>query len=245
MSGSYKIIWMGDVKLEYKVAITGNSIDNRYRQEIDFYWDEYVKTNPAAFNGRILNLADYSVEGDHLLVRSSFIEYKVFYASRYIQALREKIRPLGVSGLIIVNEKDEKMIVLGKRSNSVTQYPGWLELVPSGSIDDTYLSGKTIDIKRSLLKELEEEANITGDMVSPITTFTFVMDEDEQTYDICCMINVQNGEEIRSRLENNSEYESYLFLPLAAIEDISEMSNLIPTSKAILSAFMRIKKMSC
>ena len=61
-------------------------------------------------------------------------------------------------------------MVFAKRAESITEYPGFLELVPSGSIDKECAdTNGVVDYKFKLLSEFVEETGLSKEYVKKIS----------------------------------------------------------------------------
>lgn len=94
------------------------------------------------------------------------IPYRLFYVARLRPDLIDPARltPLAVTGM----SSCEQGVVFGRRSPHVTQAPGLIELLPSGSVPASRTIGAKVDFSGQLLEELEEEAGVSSDAVEAV-----------------------------------------------------------------------------
>ncbi|MCE3283274.1 MAG: hypothetical protein K0Q66_2011 [Chitinophagaceae bacterium] len=246
MEEAFEITWEGPVQLRPGTPSLISKLAGNYQDEIEQYWLNLTRRSPKAFNGDILVNQSQEVKDGCLVVYAEFIEYKIAVASNYIPALKSLVKTIGVSGVITNLIGESQAIVLGKRGATVTQYPGYWELVPSGSIDKTFIQpDSSISIERCILQELQEEIGIRPEEVQEVKVSGLVYDKIEGIYDICCTIQIKPGIDIPDRLSGNAEYASFLCLPVNELKSWleTERGNMVPTSIAILSMMAETKEM--
>lgn len=175
--------------------------------EVDRLWDQrppYVFDAPAFCFSRV---------EENGKVIGHWVPYRFLYAQVVCPRLREVLGlvTLGVRGLA----KREGSYLLGKRSQTVTQYPGLFEWAPGGVLSQ-------LDYQTQLLEELDEETGMKGS--SPIP-FALVWNRPSSIVDICCHLEVVGEPQV------SSEYTEYRWVPSP------EGLPCVPTTRAILEAF--------
>jgi hypothetical protein len=174
------------------------------------------------FDGKILCATEVSATG----LLACTMPYRFFYAQRQSEIVRDalQIKAVAVSGLIFHHDK----LYFGRRSLSVTQYPDFVELVPSGSLDaNLSVSNGKADFRRQLVEELTEEIGI--DEVSDIEPLFLILDYLENTWDICCRITLLPGVIVSTgRGVNSKEYQEIIAVSL------SELTGFLKTNKGYL-----------
>ncbi|MCD4676458.1 MAG: hypothetical protein K8S18_10755 [Desulfobacula sp.] len=224
-----QIIIVGDYKNEeYHRNIATN------QKSIESIWDKKQEgRSNKLFNGNILNLAVIEKHKDKLILQCHPIQYKHYLAQKHEISLG--ITPLAVSGLVFYQENDERFFYIGKRSESVTQYPGHYEFIPSGSIDaDDFLSGQNIDYEKQLMIELKEELGVSNDQVKSCRCFCLILDKKERVYDIGLEIEVQGPLKVKIQ---ESEYTEVEIVPLSSIFDYIKRQKIVTTSRALFKAW--------
>jgi len=113
-------------------------------ERVDILWE---KREGHVFDGQMLSLKSYSPD----LLVGEMIDYRVWYACVQNPSLQRvfDVHPLSVSGRVISNGK----ILVGRRSQKVTTYKGFLECCPSGTLEG-------LSPEEAIRKELEEETGI-------------------------------------------------------------------------------------
>lgn len=191
---------------------------------------ESALPNRYLFNGQILSLV--SQEG--AILKGEFVEYKHYLAQMRDPSLQPilQISPLSVSGITLAN-KD--FVLVGRRSENVTQNPNFYELVPSGGIDPNSIKDDKIDIDRQFLLELEEEAGIAASAVISIEPFGLIYEKMSQTYELCAEIRVDKDLE-EKLLSPKKEYSHLLWLQKEELENFikEQKSNFLPMSQMLL-----------
>ena len=241
---NYEIVAVGNIQLQVTKDPQIDGILAQNRDAIEEIWQNTQKEKGGKlFNGTLPNFVGVDKRGSHIYIYCYFVEYKSFLAQRKRPDLNLGIRPIGVSGVIVLKEADKEYVVFAKRANDVTEYPAFLELVPSGSIDKECLDvSGNVDYKAKLLSEFSEETGIAQRYVKEISSFAFVLDTNHDVYDICCKILVEsNKERFFSEFQSSKEYQSPTAIAVAELADFVKENNeeIVPTSMALIEAYMR------
>ncbi len=198
-------------------------------QVVDGIWKEAAdRSQGKLFDGMVTCLS--SIEPGKLYVQP--VPYRLFYAQRQSAKLRAALdlKALAVSGII----RCHGAVLFGKRSPTVTQYPGYWELVPSGALD----AGKPgaegcLDYKQQILDELKEECAVEPADVVCVSPLALILDVGEATYDICCQIELKKSPPDSISNDEYTQIESISDRQLSRF--YAEHSGaLVPTSAAIL-----------
>lgn len=238
-------------KTEYEIVSTGNivlKLTSKYKllrnkkDIIGKIWRSERKKNKQIFNDYVLALQKIIKQQNQTIVEVKFVPYKLILADRIDPTLNLKLCQVGVSGLTLIKNK-ETLILFSKRMNT-TEYPGYLELVPSGNLDiRTKIKDSILDYESKLIQELKEETHITN-TVKKIRRFCFVKDKINNVYDACCLIEIEGN--YRKILKNfkSSEYDKPIFIPLSNLKKFvkDNKKSIIPTSLAILECFIRLNR---
>ena len=127
---------------------------------IEKLWNDELKKRKL-FNGKIVSYKSHEKKGNTLKIECFVTQYKYFFAQLRDPQLNLKITPIGVSG-IIIDEKNNTLLAI--RQN-VTEYNGYYELIPAGSIHPSKRDGNNILFKDQLVAEFEEETQISKDNI--------------------------------------------------------------------------------
>lgn len=218
--------------LRIQVVPDSSALTAVEQEHIEAIWQaESRKRGPTLFNGELLEFVRF--EGDRLIAR--FVEYKLFLASRAGGLeTRRAVMPLGVSGVVRCGD----CVGFGRRATHVTQYPGWLELFPSGGIDRGALRPDgTIDHHDQAIRELVEETGLSRAEIAGITTFALVFDREGQVYDLCVSITLKEGDPPRLARMSSGEYDELFFVGRGSLPDLMRRCDgqIVPTSHKILT----------
>lgn len=241
---NYKILAIGDIRLKTAENSQTEKILYKNRDAIEKIWQNTLKEKDGdLFNGTLPNFIRVDKKREKIEIKAHFIEYKHFLAQRKQPDLKLNIRPIGVSGIIVLRENSSNYVLFAKRANNVTEYPGFFELVPSGSIDKEYVDiNGIVDYQSKLLSEFVEETGLSKDYVKEISGFAFVLDVNHNIYDVCCKILLEaKKESVASEFLDSKEYHTPKFISIndlgGFIEENADI--IVPTSMALIEAYMR------
>jgi len=203
-------------------------LDDQNQKKVDAIWEEERK-HKNLFNGGILCFDSFEVKGNQLFVYAYESEYKFFVAKRKDPALPYVITPLAVSGIV----KSCKGVLFGRRSNQVTQYVGFLELVPSGSVSSENIVHEGVNFRNQLFQELREESGITPDQITQVQPQCLMIDRKDDVVDIGVVLMVNGAGNNRTE-----EYEELFWIDEEKIVEyvIENNSNIVPTSLLLLQS---------
>ena len=197
------------------------------------------ESRPAAsFNGSLLVCSDFRKDEGRIDISGAFTEFRYYYAQN-TSGIDFGLRIMAVSGLTLC----EDQVIFARRAAHVTTYPGWLELVPSGSIDrSAALDDGTIDFIGKLREEFTEETTLPIDSIHSIEPFAVVYDPAVKIYDIACTIHSHVSKaDILAGLHQSDEYTEPVAVPVDTLDTFREQhaDDIIPASHAILTAWQR------
>lgn len=208
----------------------GFTLSDHEKILIENIWNHEISNqNERLFNGQILNVVSFTEEK----MVAEFVDYKF-----YLAQLRDPnfepvlgIRTVCVSGITTIVDK----VLMGRRSPTVSNFPKFYELVPSGGIDPGSLVTNKIDITKQFEVELWEETGISVTEVKDIRPLGLVYDEDQKTYDFCAEI-VVNYSALKEFLDPSDEYEDLAWIPKHDIEKIirRHKKEIVPLSLLLL-----------
>ena len=120
--------------------------------------------------------------------------------------------------------------LLGRRAR-VTEYRGWLELVPSGSLDSQ-------SIEDQVRQEFCEEKGLGPEVIRTIDPFCLVLDERHQVYDVGCRLTVDLATST-AEMTGSGEYEELQWVELQQLDSYLAGNSILPTSRAIWQAYQQ------
>jgi hypothetical protein len=135
-------------------------------------------------------------------------------------------------------------VVFAKRVDNITEYPGLLELVPSGSIDKECADANgVVDYQSKLLSEFIEETGLSKEYVKEISGFGFVLDIGHNVYDICCEILLEAKKELVAQRFLSREYNAPVFVVMNDLDSFikANVDSIVPTSMALIEAYRQSK----
>ena len=237
----FEIIGKGNIIV--KCTDPSNQKITSNKEIIEKIWSEECKRkNYKIFNGDVLSFVGIHSENTDIVVDTKFTEYKNVLASRKKPELQLNIKPVGVSGIIVVEDNAKRFVLFSTRSNNVTEYPGHIELVPSGNIDKSvFLPDGTIDYILKLKEEFHEETGLSSDHIKKVKSICFVYDKKNQVFDVGCLIILHlNKTELIQNFIQVNEYENPEFVPIENLNNFMKINkkNIIPTSLALLKCFL-------
>lgn len=231
---------MGNIEVVWK---NSKPISKKKKEKIERIWQQTLKKKKLQ-NNPLLSFLDIKIN-KIIQISGEYVEYKQFIAQKEKPNLKMGITPIGVSGIIILKDRNKEYVLFGKRSENNALYPGLLELVPSGSIDKKFaLPGGKVDYKSQILKEYEEETNLSKNIVDNIEEFAIVFDKKNKIYDICCQIYLNaDRKDIKRQLADSEEYKSFVFVELNNLKDYlkTNLEKIVYTSEAIIEIYIKNK----
>lgn len=233
---TYKIIHKGNVILRNNML----HLDSSKQQIIEKNWSSEIKKNPKIFNGQVLVFINQNKNINDIIIDVGFTEYKNVLASRKIPELN--IKPVGVSAITIIDDLGEKFVLFSTRSKNNTEYPGFIELVPSGHIDKSALQkNNSIDYTQKIKEEFFEETGCNQSCINKVHSLCLIYEMNNRIYDVGCVIELNSSRaNLIDSFASVKEYETPEFI---RIEELTGFINknrekLVPTSLGILECFM-------
>ena len=217
-------------KITLKVVEHEPDINSSQKQTIENLWDAELKKRKL-FNGKIVSYESHNKIGDILNIECFITQYKYFFAQLRSPELKLKITPIGVSGIII---DEDKNTVLAVRHN-VTEYEGFYEFIPAGSIDPSKRKNDLILFQEQLIEEFEEETQLKKENIKNIEPYCLMLDRNHGVYDICSKIFSKGNIDYLMKAKENEEYRDIEIINLENIRNKVEKNNCVPTSIIILN----------
>jgi hypothetical protein len=201
---------------------------------VEKLWSEaQSERSGALYNGLIFNVTDFAWP----LIRGHFIDYKIFIAAQRRPDLfsKQRVRPLGVTGVSRCGDG----IILGRRSDLVTQDRGLWELVPSGGLD---VSSREVDgsinITGQFVQEFNEETGLLSEMISEIRPSHVVEDMSTHVFDIIATLDLNASSEDTERLLSRTRTDEYQEFKVLKPHDIAAFLEARPDQIAPLSRYL-------
>jgi len=230
----FEIIFIGDTELELKNSkIQINETDYA---KIEKIWNNELKRNNKLKNNKVLRFVSLKKFDEKCVIQSQFIEFKYALTDRIDSELNLGIAVFGVSGIIILKNKTDS-IIFAKRNKNSAEYPNYLELIPSGHLDESTKIDDTINFKKHLLVEFEEETGISKSNIKKISTLGVIKDKINNVYDVCCVLEIDEERFNINILENtNDEYYEPTLVSISKLDTFVKENEMriVPTSKAII-----------
>jgi 8-oxo-dGTP pyrophosphatase MutT (NUDIX family) len=226
VNGGAEVVWAGPVELAISHAPT--ELPAELEARVQELWDAEREQRPVV-NGSIAcveSMQDGRIEG-------RLAEYRLFIARERSAELRDRLQlqPIGVSGVVVFPNGD---VLLGRRSEEVTEYPGAWELVPSGAVGgDAVGADGRVDTLAVLLTELEEETGIRREAVVAARPLGVVHDPGQDGFDICYELRLSGEAELPA--SDSSEYGELRVLSAEEAELLMRAGAVVPASRTILA----------
>ena len=229
--------WPVETDVQIQTMAGELPVDADVQQRIDALWRAELEAHPSRFDGRLLVLVDR--DGERLSGR--FVPYRYFLAQQRDPELARRLSlvPIGVSGLLLCAD----VVAFARRAADVTQYPGYLELMPSGGINDGHLKEDgSVDYRRQLMEELVEEAGVDPRSVRRIDPLAIVRNYDDGDLDVGAVIELEPAARgaVEERLARPGEYRELRWTPRQELGAFvrEQAQSLVPTSIALVEAFL-------
>ena len=198
--------------------------------EVARLWQAARAARPKIFNGAIFSADEFTPE----VIRGHWSEFRRSLAQIERPELYEelRVRSLAVNGVI----RCAAGVLIGRRNARAVYQAGQWQLPPAGSLDRSAENADgSIDVRRQLLSELEEELGIAAAEIGAITPLCLVEHPGTHVTDF--------GMEMRTTLDaaallaahaasGNTEYEEMHVLPPARILALGD--EVMPTVPVFL-----------
>ncbi|MBF0620833.1 MAG: NUDIX domain-containing protein [Magnetococcales bacterium] len=201
-------------------------------EKADQLWQSALQTNPSLFDGKLLHITDIKrTKPDQIHIQTMPIPYRYFYADRHDNGPNLSIFSLGVTGLTRFQDK----ILLGQRSGHVTQYPGYWELAPSGTIEPS--KNGSPDPVKQCVKELQEECGYSSATVNHVEPVCLFWDNAQSGTDIGCLLTLRST---KTDAPFSDEYGSFVWKTGSDIlaRKHPKKEKIIPSNHHFLNRFL-------
>ena len=189
------------------------------------FWENEKKKRSQMFNGSLLIVENLKLENNSLHFHTFESDYVSYLFTKKHWPKEKNLLPfyLAVSS-ILTNAKNE--ILIGKRADHLSSYPGHWELVASGSVVPE------MPPEKNLLSELEEECGLTATEILKTSFLGCCVDSQSGFLDLCFHIQVANP----AVPKRTDEYEELQFVsPDQAGKFVLQPS--VPTSRVLLKLY--------
>lgn len=227
MDNFQTIPWPKGAVIEVLHEARGFELSDLSKNVVDQIWFETSEDHH--FNGQILNFISFE---NNILI-GEFVEYKFYFAQMREKGLKEQlnIRPIAISGITTTANK----VLIGKRSEKVSEYKNAYELVPSGVIDPESVVDHRVNLVKQFEKELWEETGISSTEVRDIVPFAFIYDRARDSFEICAQIHL-NFLAASEDLRQTEEYQQLKWILKSELETFKKRhaSECVPLTLYLL-----------
>lgn len=210
-------------------------------QEVERLWQSACREHPHIFNGRIFSADEITPD----VVRGHWTEFRRNLAQIRRPELYDElgVHSLAVNGVIRCREG----VLIGRRNSRAVYCEGLWQLPPAGSVDEGAAGPDgSIDFKRQVLEELQEEVGVSSDLVVGLTPLCLVEHPGTHVTDF--------GIEMRTSVSadtmlaahaasGNREYEEMHVLPMANVLSLGD--DLMPTVPVFLARLQEFEARRC
>jgi hypothetical protein len=196
---------------------------------VDELWRAAVAESPSLWNGAVAVHRGHRVlASGTLVVDGAVSEYRYVYAQLHGRG-PGWARPLAVSAVAV--DADGR-VLLGRRSGSVTEYPGWYELVPAGGLPAEKLEGTAY--LGQVEAELVEETGIGPEKVKEAVPFCLVYDRIHRVFDVGVKLTLSCR--VDASTLASEEHADFVSLEPGALAGFVGRQPVVPTTVAVLRA---------
>lgn len=203
-------------------------LSDNHRALVDEVWNAKKLLHDGLYNGKVLSFVSYN--GVQMI--GEWIEYKYFVAQMERPELKSElsVQPICLSGITCC----EGAVLIGKRSKSVYQYPGYFETVPSGGLESRKFKTGVINIQKEAMRELEEETGISKCL--DIELFALTLDSKDNMWEVCVTINVSK-KAADNMYPKTAEYEMLQWVPKNDLSSAMKKGSWVPLSKHLCQLY--------
>ncbi|MBN4066694.1 NUDIX hydrolase [Simkania negevensis] len=217
---------MHNIKIEPAITLVEGlgQISKEQQNAADEVWQHALQTKSQLRDNPILCITKREETALHV----SWLPYRLYYAQFFLEkGCFPTLFALCVTGIV----RKSKKVLLGKRSNRVTQYPGCWECIPAGGIESAALDEEgSISPQTQLLKEFEEETGLNRDAIKQMRFASLLRDSEARCIDLCYNIFLETElSPIPSEEHTEVEWFDLTALPSAALPSIPSLKELTTT----------------
>jgi hypothetical protein len=195
---------------------------------VDEIWKKR-DTKRLLFDSPIISLVQYSSSS----LIGEFVDFRLWYACCKDPELRPilDIHPISVTGLTTWRG----MVLVGKRSTTVSSYPGAMECCPSGSIDGSSVGvDGSIDLEKAILLELVDETGIRRDSVRSVRMKDLYLSTDMGVFDVLAEIELNPEIDQPLSQPRSAEYDELRWIQKDQVASIFSEGPWVPLSHFLL-----------
>ncbi len=198
-------------------------------QVLAIWREEKAQRGDALFDGTIFS-ADVVAPN---IILGHWIPYRYALAGYRDPSLMKAVGvlPLAVNGLTRCRGR----VLMGLRSPNVAASPDTWELAPSGGVDPEAVDGDHLDVRRSLLQELEEETGFDATDVVSIEPFAAVKDWEGNALELCFRLDLSD-DALNSFDPPIDEYRDFEWVGIDEWDAFAEGKQVLPMSRIIFKA---------
>lgn len=200
-------------------------------EEVDAIWHKQ-KAIYNLYDSHIFSLTSFTEQR----IVGRFVPYRYYIASRQRPDLQEQLQifPLGISGFSTCRD----CVLVGLRDMKLSSYGGFLEFVPSGSIEPrAYMQGE-VDFIAQAMWELAEEAKISENKVTKVNLMGLFFSPQDGVYDIGLHLELDL---LENELQSDASDE-YPVLKWYTFEEFEQKLAMPDTKLVPLSKFLWLTK---
>jgi len=223
-----------------------NIISPNIQKRINQTWIKLQKNRKVKFsNDKVLILNSFIIKKGINYISTQFVDYKSIISNKFNPKINLNFNQIGISGMILFKNNNSYYTIFSKRNKNTTEYPNYLELVPSGHIDQKSIIDKFLKFNSNLINEFIEETNLNNKFIKKILFLCIIRDKQNLVYDICNIIELSINKNIILKHWKSSEYSKPIFVPISLLPKFIEKNhkNMVPTSIGIIDCYLRKNKL--
>jgi len=197
-------------------------------------WEAEQSARPSIVNGTIVCVR--AIDGGR--IDACLAEYRLFVARERDKDVRRRLalRAIGVSGIVVLSTGE---LLVARRGEDVTEYPGAWELAPSGSVPASAVADDgRVDTLGSLLVELQEETGIERQSVATARPLGLVWDSSQDGFDVCYELRLAKSVPF-STLAGAEYRDLQALAPAEATHLFATTDAGVPTSRALIELWQQ------
>lgn len=242
ISPNYKIITSDTCILNSKSS--NHKISKNTKNKINQTWNLLQNNRTKKLsNNKVLSMKSIIKKNNVAYVKGEFIDYKTITSDRIDPSIKLNLYQIGISGMILFQNNKVGYTIFSVRNKNNTEYPNYLELIPSGNINKETLKDGKIDFNLHLIKEFVEETGLNSKYIKNISYLCLIKDKQNRVYDVCNSIELSVNKNMIMKHFRSSEYSKPLFIPISSLSKFIEQnhSKIVPTSLGMLDFFLKEK----